>query len=258
MPTGSWGHVQHMVCQVGRSFGHAAAFLRCSVSVLRKVVVAERLSVLSHRCYHVRAQTHHETIPDVCTSLPHSVIHSRDCWCNLSRHRIFANTGHFFRAIFLDFCKGLVRASRLECCKLGQQFLSHREGLHAALSGKHFLDTLARPKNRNALWRIGEKWGAAMQEAFSSGGRVKASKASQVFALGDCLTTLALAEHTKKERCMGKHNKTHTLPTFQVKRHVTGSRECFVLCGTSMSSECMTQDEHCQANKIVGNCLSPV
>ena len=32
-------------------------------------------------------------------------------------------------------------------------------------------------------------------------------------------------------------------------RYVTGSRECFVLCGTSISSECMTQDDHCQANK---------
>ena len=83
LPTGTWGHVQHMVCQVGRSSGNAAALLRCSVSVLRKVVVAERLSVLSHRCYHLRAQTHHETTPDVCTSLPHSVMHSGDCWCNL-------------------------------------------------------------------------------------------------------------------------------------------------------------------------------
>ena len=163
-----------------------------------------------------------------------------------------------FRSHFHDFCKGLVRASRLECCKRGQQFLSHREGLHAALSGKHFLDTLARRKNRNALLRIGEEWGASIEGAFSCGGRVKALEASQVFALGDCLTTLALAEHKQKERCMGKYNKTHTLRTFQVKRHVTGSRECFVLCGTSMSSECMTQDEHCQANNIVGNCLSPV
>ena len=119
-----------------------------------------------------------------------------------------------FRSHFHDFCKGLVRASRLECCKRGQQFLSHREGLHAALSGKHFLDTLARRKNRNALLRIGEEWGASIEGAFSCGGRVKALEASQVFALGDCLTTLALAEHNQIKRCMGKYNKTHTLRTF--------------------------------------------
>ena len=119
-----------------------------------------------------------------------------------------------FRSHFHDFCKSLVRASRLECCKRGQQFLSHREGLHAALSGKHFLDTLARRKNRNALLRIGEEWGASIEGAFSCGGRVKALEASQVFALGDCLTTLALAEHNQIKRCMGNYNKTHTLRTF--------------------------------------------
>ncbi len=102
----------------------------------------------------------------------------------------------------------------MECCKRGQQLLGHREGLHAALSGKHFLDTLARRKNRNAVLRIGEEWGDSIEGAFSCGGRVKALEASQVFALGDCLTALVLAEHKRTKRCMGKYNKTHTLRTF--------------------------------------------
>ena len=123
---------------------------------------------------------------------------------------------NLFRFHFHDFCKGLVRACRSECCKRGQQFLSHREGLHAALSGKHFLDTLARRNNRNALLRISEEWGAVIEGVFCGGGRVKALEASQVFALGDCLTTLALAEHNHRRRCMGPYNKRHTLRTFMV------------------------------------------
>ena len=123
---------------------------------------------------------------------------------------------NLFRFHFHDFCKGLVRACRSECCKRGQQILSHREGLHAGLSGKHFLDTLARRHNRNALLRISEEWGAVIEGVFCGGGRVKALEASQVFALGNCLTTLALAEHNHRRRCMGQYNKRHTLRTFMV------------------------------------------
>ena len=123
---------------------------------------------------------------------------------------------NLFRFHFHDFCKGLVRACRSECCKRGQQILSHREGLHAGLSGKHFLDTLARRNNRNALLRISEEWGAVIGGVFGGGGKVKGLEASQVFALGDCLTTLALAEHNHRRRCMGQYNQRHTLRTFMV------------------------------------------
>ena len=105
--------------------------------------------------------------------------------------------GRLFRSHFHEFCKSLVRASRLECCKRGQQCLSHREGLHAGLSGKHFLDTLARREHRDALLGIGQKWGDSFEGAFRCGGRVEALEASEVFAMGDCLTNLVLAEHKK-------------------------------------------------------------
>ena len=103
-----------------------------------------------------------------------------------------------FRSHFHEFCKSLVRASRLECCEHGQQFLSHREGLHAGLSGEHFLDTLARREHRDALLGIGQKWGDSIAGVFKCGARVKALEASQVFAMGDCLTDLVLAKHKNK------------------------------------------------------------
>ena len=71
-----------------------------------------------------------------------------------------------FRSKFYEFCKGLVSASRSACLKHGQQFLCHREGLHAGLSGKHFLDTLARREHRDALWRVSKQWGALIQGVF--------------------------------------------------------------------------------------------
>ena len=51
---------------------------------------------------------------------------------------------------------------------------------------------------------------------YTDAGEVEALEASQVFALGDCLSTLALAEHNHRRRCMGHYNKRHTLRTFMV------------------------------------------
>ena len=75
---------------------------------------------------------------------------------------------------FHEFCKGLVSASRSECLKHGKQFLCHREDLHAGLSGKHFLDTLARRAQRDVLLRISKQWGEILQGVVKSGGNGKA------------------------------------------------------------------------------------
>ena len=112
-----------------------------------------------------------------------------------------------FRSHFHEFCKGLVSASRLESCKHGQQFLCHREVLHAGLNGKHFLETLAHREHRDALLGISQEWGNLVQGAFKCGGRGKALEASQVFAMGNCLTKVVLARHKKKKRSMGKYNR---------------------------------------------------
>ena len=114
---------------------------------------------------------------------------------------------NLFRTKFHEFCKGLVRASRLECFKHGQQVLCHREGLHAGLSGEHFLDTLARREHRDALLGISKEWGDLIQGAFNCGGRGKALEASQVLTMGNRLAELVLARHNKKNRCMGKYNR---------------------------------------------------
>ena len=47
---------------------------------------------------------------------------------------------------------------------------------------------------------------------YTDAGEVEALEASQVFALGDCLSTLALADHNHRRRCMGHYNKRHTHP----------------------------------------------
>ena len=139
--------------------------------------------------------------------------------------------GHFveFQRDFHSFCTGLVAACRTACSSQGDQYLSHREGLHAGLSGMHFVETLKYSGVRRALLEVSKEWGRLLVGTIGDGMGRKSLVSKDIIQMGESLGHVVLAKHNDY-RHMGPYNRMDTMRCFMVVHEQVLGSQATVYC----------------------------
>ena len=111
---------------------------------------------------------------------------------------------------FDELCIGLIRHCEEVCEEKGKTYLSHREGLHAAYSGIHFVRTLGQQYVRNRLVSFSMRHASIFRAVF--GDRDKGITSREILYMGNNLRGyVALAMRSGRHKMCGPYNSMDTI-----------------------------------------------